>query len=643
MLLRLAWWTVRNRKVAFAGSFVAMASAQTLVTALAVLLDAGARAGAEQGGEEALSFTVPFAFICLFVCAFAVAGTFSLSVQQRTREIALLRAVAATPGQVRRLIAYEALVVTAVAAVPGCGLGVLLAAALRAWLVGQGWVPDAFPLDFGVWSPLGAVAICCVTAQLAVRSSGRRASRVRAVQALGEAAVPPRRVGVVRTALGLAALGGGFWGLSAIEEASGSSDAANTAAGIVMVFMVAVGLLAPWIGKLAAGVFGLGCLVLLPVNGALVRANLSAGHRRLGAAATPLAITVAFAAVVLFVPQMKWHEQERQDRERLVADYLVRATGQEDLPDSAARTVGGLPGVAEAIGVQGTHAMVLGSDDPDGEGPRGIVQAVTDGSLGQVLDLAPAHGGLDRLGPHDIALSRSLARAARAEVGDTVWLSLDDDRVERSRVAAIYTRDQGFGDLVVPQRMAAAHLLPGDPSILDTVYVRALPGREGDVADRLAALTGDRPSWEVLDRSAHRAEARRQRDASMTATYLLLAIVTVFTSISVVNTLVMTTMERVGEFALLRLVGATRGQVAHMMRAENAVTVLAALLVGSTVAGLVLTAFSRALTGSPHPSLPGATLALIVGGAGVLASLTGVLTTRIALRPRAAAALRGDG
>ena len=129
----------------------------------------------------------------------------------------------------------------------------------------------------------------------------------------------------------------------------------------------------------------------------------------------------------------------------------------------------------------------------------------------------------------------------------------------------------------------------------------------------------------------------------MTATYLLLAVVTVFTSISTVNTLVMTTMERVGEFALLRLVGATRGQVARMMRAENAVTVLAALLVGTVVAGMVLTAFSKVLTGSPQPHVPGDTAAVILGGAAVLALTTGVLTTRIALRQRPEAALRGTG
>ncbi len=638
MLVSLAWSTVRFRKTSFTGSFVAMTCAQLLVMACAALLESGARAAPAQGGGDVISFAVPFGFTCLLVSAFAVAGTFSLSVQQRTREIALLRAVAATPGQVRRLIAYEALVVTAVAAVPGCGLGVLLAAALRAWIVGQGWVPESFSLSFGPPSVLGAVSLCGVTAQLAVWSSGRRAAKVRVLQALGEASVPARRVGVARTVLGLAVLAGGVWGLAALSRSS-ISDAASAAGGMVMVLMVAVGLLAPWVGRGAGAVFGLLCLLLLPVIGPLVRANLGVGHRRLGAAATPLALTVAFAAVALFVPQMKWHELQKQDHGRLVADRLVQAT-EKGLPDSADRTVRGLPGVAAAVGTRQAWAQVLTRNDPAGQGPDAIAQAVTDGPLNQVLDLGVAQGDVDRLGSHDIAMSQALARKVHAAVGDRLWLSFGDDRREGTRVTAIYTRDRGFGDLVVSHQLAAAHR-NGEPSGQDTVYVRALPGQQRTVAEGLEALRRKHPSWQVLDRTAHWSEARRQQDASMAATYLLLVVVTVFTSISVVNTLVMTTMERAGEFALLRLVGATRRQVARMMSAENAVTVLAALGVGATVAAMVLTGFSKALTDSPYPSLEGPTIALILGAAGVLALTTGLLTTHIALRQQPGTALRG--
>ncbi|WP_242585127.1 ABC transporter permease [Streptomyces sp. MST-110588] len=543
----------------------------------------------------------------------------------------------------RRLIAYEVLVVTVVAAVPGAGLGALLAFGLLTWLSGQGFVPGSLPLVFGPVSVLIAVAVCWVTAEAAVWSSGRRASRVRALQALGEAAVPRRAVGVVRTGLGLAVLAGGVWGLAALSEAP-VADAAGTAGGMVMVLMVAVGLLAPWVGKLAGGVFGALCRVLFPVVGLLVHTNLGSRHRRLGAAATPLALTVAFAAVALFVPQMKWEAQHGDDQRRVVADRLVWSA-RDQLPVSATRTLRGVPGAGAAVGTLDTYATVYakgaGPDDRKATpvNGKGRAVAVTDGPLSQVLDLAPRPRPIERLGRDEVALSENAARLGHLRVGDKVWLRMEDDRVVSARLAAVYARAAGFTDLLLPHRLATAHTMDERPG-LDTVYVRARFGQEKRLAEGLAALAARHPDWQVQDRAGYRAQELRQHQASMAATYLLLAVITVFTSISVVNTLVMTTMERTGEFALLRLVGATRRQVARMMRLENAVTVLAALLVGAAVGGSVLAVFSRALTGSPWPHLPGAATAVILGGAGLLAVATGVLTTRIALRQRPTGALR---
>ena len=64
-----------------------------------------------------------FGGLALFIAMFVVASTIGLSVLQRQREVALLRAVAATPKQVRRMIRWEALLValaaSAVGVVPG--------------------------------------------------------------------------------------------------------------------------------------------------------------------------------------------------------------------------------------------------------------------------------------------------------------------------------------------------------------------------------------------------------------------------------------------------------------------------------------------------------------------------------------------
>lgn len=55
----------------------------------------------------------------VLVAMLVVSGTFGLSVQQRYREIALLRAVAATPGQIRAMIGREALLLGVLAGVAG--------------------------------------------------------------------------------------------------------------------------------------------------------------------------------------------------------------------------------------------------------------------------------------------------------------------------------------------------------------------------------------------------------------------------------------------------------------------------------------------------------------------------------------------
>ncbi|WP_336047829.1 FtsX-like permease family protein [Streptomyces sp. CA2R101] len=635
MLLRLAWWTVRERRTSFAGSFVAMVCAQALVTACAVLWESGHRAGAAQGGPDVVSFVAPFGFICLFVAAFAVAGAFSLSVQQRLREIAVLRAIGATSRQIRRLVAYEAAVVTAMAALPGCALGVLVAVALRARLVSSGALPEGFALGFGPLSLVFAVTTCWLTGEAAVWASGRRASRVQAIEALSEAAVPRRRFGVVRTAAGLAVLAGAVWGLTAIADSQGS-DQTNTAASLVLVLMVAVSLLGPWVGRSCGAVFGLVCRLLFPQVGLLVKANLRAGYRRLAAAVVPLALTVAFAAVALFVPEMKWNELERQDNGRLLAQHLVRIPGGE-MSSAALATLRGLSATEAAVGVTGTYVQLMTGDSAAGLGA--VSQAVSDGPVNRVLDMGVTTGSLHRLGGRDIALSTQLAARAQVRVGEEVRLRMVDSRIERLRVTALYERSRGFGEALIPEGVDVVHRERRRPPDA-TVYVRSRQGQEDALEKELARLGSRQLSWQVLDRAAYRAEARQRQESSMTVTYLLLGVITLFTAISVVNTLVMTTMERAREFALLRLVGATRRQVVHMMRLENVVTVLAALLVGSAVAAAVLVAAGQALTGSSSPHLQMSTMSLILAGAGVLALATGVVMTRVALHQRPEMALR---
>src|SRR4029453_2512036 len=150
---------------------------------------------AAQGSELLIALAGSFGGTALMVALFVVASTFALLVQQRAREIALLRAVAATPRQVRRMICREAQVVAVAAGILGAIPAVALAGWLRGQFVARGLLPETFTLQVSPLPVLAALTAGLGTAWLAAWVTARRASRIRPTEALGEAAGGPKRVG----------------------------------------------------------------------------------------------------------------------------------------------------------------------------------------------------------------------------------------------------------------------------------------------------------------------------------------------------------------------------------------------------------------------------------------------------------------
>jgi len=84
--------------------------------------------------DQALGFfntaLLVFAFISLFVGSFLIINTFNILVAQRTRELALLRALGATRAQVMTSVLVEAALTGLVASILGFFVGILIARAL---------------------------------------------------------------------------------------------------------------------------------------------------------------------------------------------------------------------------------------------------------------------------------------------------------------------------------------------------------------------------------------------------------------------------------------------------------------------------------------------------------------------------------
>ncbi|MFE4517115.1 ABC transporter permease [Kitasatospora sp. NPDC056783] len=574
-------------------------------------------------GDGLSSLAGTMGVLSLFVSAFVVAGALALSVQQRLREMALLRAVGATTGQVRRMIALETLVLTVAAAVAGVPAGIGFAALLRGELVDRGVVSPSVPLHVGPTAPLIVLGGVVVTAQLAVWTAARRASRIDPTQALRDSAAPPPGIGRLRTVLGLVTLA--VCGV-VLAGSTDSRRGAGTAESMVLALLLGVALIGPLIGRVASVAVGEPVGRLFPIAGFLASAALRSQPRRFAAAVTPLVLAVSFTGTVLFVPVIKARANVAEDGRRLLADHVVQANGI-GLPPEFAAAARRLPSIGAASGLVSDFVMV----SADTDGALGVDARIVDPrGLELLVDPGVTAGSLDRLDGESIALGKRSAIDLKVGVGATVRIHWKDGSDSAATVAAVYERDARFADALLPSAFATPHALT---PLAPTVLVHAAPGVDPrQVGRELQDLASAYPMARISDRADYDAARRHQQEEATAGGRLLLGVISLFTAIAVVNTLVMATTERLREFALLRLIGTTRHQVFRMMAWEGGIAVAVALAIGAAVTAAVLVPVSLALTGAAWPSLPGTWEAAVLGGAALLGMGTVLLITWLALR-----------
>ncbi|MFE7564006.1 FtsX-like permease family protein [Kitasatospora sp. NPDC057500] len=591
---------------------------------------------------------------------FVVVSTVALATGQRAREFALLRAVGATPRQIRRTIATEAMLVAPLAA----ALGILPGVGLARWwfdgMVERGAVPADVELSVGPIPMLVAVAACTLAALAAGYFASRRPARMRAGQALGAAAVEPARLGIVRTLLGVVFTAGGVV-LAGVAAGLDGENAANTALGVVMSFLVAVALLGPWVARAAAWVLGLP-LRAGGAPGSLAADNARANARRLASAITPIVMVTGFCGTLLFMQSTIRHETGEQVRAGITADHVLGSTGP-GLPVAAPGATGpgttapgatgpgtngtpatagvveraaGVPGVDAAVGVLRTGIVYRTGDQLLSATALGITGDPS--RLPKVLDLGVRNGSLDGLGrtTDTVALSTDLASALGVEVGERVPFWLGDGTPAKALVVATYERGLGFGQVLLPRAAVAEHVTAAyDHQVL----VADAPG-----ADRAAVAKGlsglGVPGLTVTDRAGFAAQADKSQEMGSWANAVMAGVLGGFAAVTAANTLVMTVLDRRREVALLRLAGTTRRQVRHMMRWEALLVAAAGLGIGSVIAWLTLVPITRGIAGvTPH--VPAGTALPLAAGAVVLCLAATGLPARALLRLSPVAASGG--
>lgn len=554
-----------------------------------------------------------FAGIAVFVGTFIIHNTFAVAIAQRTRELALLRAVGASRGQLLRAVLGEALVLGALASALGVAAGILLALALQGVLGLVGFRSPTTALTISARSLLLAGGVGVGVTVLSALQPARRASRVAPVAALQAAQIEPPDRSRVRPVVAALLLAGGA-GLLASGVLEGTDGLRRLGVGAAAVFF---GLIA--LGPMAAGpaVRAIGGRLLSRwrgVSGSVAVENAARNPRRTAATASALMIGVGLVAfVTIFASSVKAAVATSVDHQ-VQADFAVTGKGFRAFlsPELPAR-LAALPEVETATGLQVTRVLLDGTRD-------GIVGIEPDG-FGALIDVDVRQGKLADVSGGGMAIAKAWAADHHKRLGDTVGVTFTNGRVLSMPIVAIYGERNLVGTNLIDARTISANTTETfDIAIL-------LRARTSLTATRtaVASFLRDYPNAEVVDRSELVGNRTEQVDQLVGLVYVLLLLSVVVAFIGIVNTLALAVLERTREIGLLRAIGMSRAQVRSTVRWESMTIAALGTTVGLVIGTVLGAATVRALAdqGLDQLVVPYRALVLVVAvglGLGVAAA-----------------------
>ncbi len=510
-----------------------------------------------------------FAVIALLVGSFLIFNTFTIVLAGRLRELALLRAVGASRGQLFGSVLGEAALVGAVGGALGAAFGLLVARGLQVIL---GTIGIELPGDLVVLPrTIGvAVAVGVVITVLAAIVPARRAVSIPPVAALTEVAVAaPAGRGLVRTVLGAVLLTGGAAALAATLL----TDAGVVTLGVgAVALFLGVAALSALIVRPLARLLG-GPSAALGVSGELARANATRNPRRTAATASALMIGLALVSFVsIFAASLQGTVRDTIEGSFL-ADAIVQSGTLAGVPDPALDAVAAVDDVAVVAAAAAGQVELA---------DRTVTIGVMDlTELRAVLDLDITDGALDGLATGGIALTESIADDLDLVAGDEVVATMPDGEATLP-VAAVF--DGGGIDVSAFLDTRTWNGYGGSASTVFNAYV--LFDAEADASRVFEAVEETLvayPQVRVLDQAGFADAIASQLDQFVGVVLALLALSVLVALLGIVNTLALSVVERTREIGLLRAVGMTRPQVRRMVRTEA----ISVALIGAAL-GLLL-------------------------------------------------------
>ncbi|GIJ48773.1 ABC transporter [Virgisporangium aliadipatigenens] len=489
--------------------------------------------------------------VALFVGIFLIVNTFTMLVTQRTRELALLRAVGASRGQVTRSVLVEAFLVGSVASAIGLAVGIGGGYALFA--AGDS-LPDG-PLVVDAATVAVSLGLGIGVTLFAAWLPARRAARIPPVAALAGVHAPASARSLrVRNGIGavLAVAGGALVIVSTVR----ADGVLPLGLGVVLL-LPGVFVLTPFLSRGVIAVVA-PALRRTGVVGGLAGRNAVRNPRRTAATASALTIGLTLVAALTVIgagADRAAHRLAASDY--LTADYIVSMANSGPLAPDTDDILRELPEVTASSPRRVAHATF-----------NGVQREVTAWRMAeyrQLLTLEFTAGGYANGDAAVVDADTATGNGWR--VGDTLAVVWPDGAPGTLTLSGIYkgTFDDG---VKVDLSLLDPHL---DRVSATDVYVRTRGGVTAANERALAHALGDSPAVLVRDKSALLDDVIGQIGIILTVLYGMLALAVVVAVLGIVNTMAMSVHERTREIGLLRAVGLDRAGVRRMVRLESVV------------------------------------------------------------------------
>lgn len=577
----------------------------------------------EEGLQEILgflnTFLLVFATVAMVVGTFLIVNTFSILVAQRSRELALLRALGASRRQVNRSVLAEAFAVGVIGSTVGLGAGYLLAQGLRALfgVIGLDLKNAEFPVE--PRTVLVSYLVGIVVTMLAAYLPARRAGRIAPVAAMRDDVALPetslhRRVvaGTVMVVAGIGLMVAGF---------AGDGGTGLTMIGVGMLsILVGVSLMSPVIGRPLVSALGSAYRRVFGTVGQLAAQNSQRNPRRTAATASALMLGLALVSLMSILGASAAASTDKALEKSLTSQFVVSSVTGTPFSPAFADRIREVDGVETVAQFRQAYPRVGGS--------TAYVGATDAEDFAAATELPMVAGVLEQLRPGTTIVAAQAAQSQGLAVGDVVAMEFQGGVVDLE-VIGIF----GAGSAVPANYLVSMETLEeGGLAPLDTMlFVNKTDDADAEAVRRdVNAILADLPTVTLADPAEFAEQQKEQINFFLNIIYALLGLAVIIAVLGIVNTLALSVIERTREIGLLRAVGLSRPQLRRMVRLESVIVAVLGAVLGVVMGIAFGVALQRAIAdqGVDVLAVPWDRLTTFV----LVAALVGVLAAVVPAR-----------